>query len=181
MGSSLEEEFTKDASKGFGSNRFYDYQLQDHILSKNFDYLPSYFVTMPDNFTSIDPELTNLDPSEILQQVLERYFDLISKQTMVVIGTSQLDATSLISMITPNKFKVAEGSNGWSGSKNNLVSYNYDDLKVNNEQKEVFERILTPMLETDDIYNFQNDLEIISSILSGNPYAPSGHDILFYL
>jgi hypothetical protein len=110
MGSSLEEEVTKDANKGFGKNRFYDYQLQDHILSKDSDYLPSYFVSMPSNFSSIDPIV--VDPVDITQRVFERYFDLVSNQSMVVIGSSQLDATSLISMIAPKKFEVAEGSNG---------------------------------------------------------------------
>jgi hypothetical protein len=110
MGSSLQGEAIKEASNGFGINRFYDYQLDDHILNEPKDYLPSYYVAMPAHFSSLD-----IDPSQLpenLVKIIERYFELVANQSMVVIGSSQLDATSLFSSIVPRRFKVAQGSNG---------------------------------------------------------------------
>jgi hypothetical protein len=110
MGSSLQGEAIKEVSNAFGINRFYDYQFEDHILSKSENYLPSYYVTMPPRFQSLDFDQTELP--ENLEKIVERYFELVVNQSMVVIGSSQLDTTSLFSNIVPKRFKVAQGSNG---------------------------------------------------------------------
>jgi hypothetical protein len=49
----LQDESTQDAGRGFGSNRFYNYQLKDNILKERDEFLPSYYVAMPSNFGSV--------------------------------------------------------------------------------------------------------------------------------
>ncbi|MDR0674793.1 MAG: ABC transporter permease [Mycoplasmataceae bacterium] len=184
----LQDELTKYVSQTFGGNRFYDYYLQNHILEENDNALPSYFVQMPNSFSSIG----KFDPSEegTLEKIIERYFTLMSDQSIVMLGSSQVDTSSLLSSIIPKNFYVAKGNNGWSGTNKNIINYEYDDLKPNDSQKEVFDKILNAIWEGDysdgvtshnKLYDFGGDLQLITQYLN-NPTVDlnnDGSDVLF--
>jgi hypothetical protein len=105
----LQNEMTKDASDSFGVNRFYDYQLQNRVLDTKTDYLPYYYVKMPKSFGSLGKFELN---EESVENLFLKYFQLMSDQTIVMIGRSQVDTSSLISSVLPRNFYVAKGNNG---------------------------------------------------------------------
>jgi putative ribosome biogenesis GTPase RsgA len=85
--------------------------MQNYILDESDDFLPSYYVEMPSGFTSIGG-IDFLSIPEISAKAVERYFKLMTDQSIVMIGQSEVDASSLISTIMPHQFYVAKGNNG---------------------------------------------------------------------
>jgi hypothetical protein len=111
----IRNELTAEANRTFGSNHFYDYEFQKPILQESDDILPSYFVHDPDDdFGSIGKfDITNQDTiKESLERIVEKYLDLLLNQEMIMIGSSEIDASPLVSSFVSKKNKIAEGNNG---------------------------------------------------------------------
>jgi hypothetical protein len=171
----LNNSATKDAGNSFGHNRFFDYQLEQEIINQTDDVLPYYFVSIPANVSSLKFDFGNIEQS--LMTVLNRYVNLITDENIVMLGDSNAQTSSLISSLTPSKFKVAKGHNGIAGGMNNLLYYTPNDLAVNDLQKEVFDIVLGAIFDggtkTLDVrtYNFGDELDAAQNYLN-NPQAP---------
>jgi hypothetical protein len=111
----LNTELSNNANGGFGNNRFFDYKLGNNIATEPDSIQPYYYVDI-NNDANFKHFVYSDDPLVTLPQIqyaLTNYFNILSNQSMVLIGNTQVDAiANLLNGMTSQKFAIAQGSNG---------------------------------------------------------------------
>jgi hypothetical protein len=172
----LSDSANKDASQFYGSNRFYDYNFDKQVINQSNNNLPYYFVQNSDQFSCLNFDFSSEESiADGLLKVINKYLELITGQTIVMLGDMQTTASSFtMSTLKSNEFNVAYGHKGYIGSGNDLIRYGYSDLQVNESQKNVFDKILTAICgddtaRTSPTFNFYDNSEAnkdLSSIVN---------------